>query len=386
MAKLMQTLRKFFSPPRALPPGSHAFQSSPDADHPYRLHLRIEADGSGLFIINAATVLHLNQSATEYAYHYIKQSPREQIGRLISKRYKVNAVQAQQDYDNFLERLETFIHTPDLDPEMYLEFNRLSPYSKVLSAPYRLDCALTYRLPEGVDTQSALQKRAERELTTDQWKAVFDIAWKIGIPHLIFTGGEPTLRADLVELIRHAEANGQVTGLLTDGLRLVDREYFQSLANAGLDHIMMVLNPDLDQSWQALEVILPDDMFTAVHLTITPENKNRLADVIQRLAKMGVNGISLSASDPSLSQTIQRLRDMVHNLHLNLIWDLPVPYSKMSPVHLELDQEGEKYGAGYAWLYVEPDGDVLPAQGINQVAGNILRDPWEIIWQNVNPS
>ena len=37
-------------------------------------------------------------------------------------------------------------------------------------------------------------------------------------------------------------------------------------------------------------------------------------------------------------------------------------------------------GAGKGWLYVEPDGDVLPAQGINQVLGNIIRDPWELIW------
>ncbi|MBE9474690.1 MAG: hypothetical protein IMY85_07340, partial [Chloroflexi bacterium] len=37
-------------------------------------------------------------------------------------------------------------------------------------------------------------------------------------------------------------------------------------------------------------------------------------------------------------------------------------------------------GAGHAWLYVEPDGDVLPDQDINQVLGNLLNDPWETIW------
>jgi MoaA/NifB/PqqE/SkfB family radical SAM enzyme len=36
-------------------------------------------------------------------------------------------------------------------------------------------------------------------------------------------------------------------------------------------------------------------------------------------------------------------------------------------------------GAGKAWLYIEPDGDVLPDQLINQVLGNILTDPWEKI-------
>jgi len=33
-------------------------------------------------------------------------------------------------------------------------------------------------------------------------------------------------------------------------------------------------------------------------------------------------------------------------------------------------------------LYVEPDGDVLPAQGYNVVLGNLLRDPWGAIWEH----
>ncbi len=51
---------------------------------------------------------------------------------------------------------------------------------------------------------------------------------------------------------------------------------------------------------------------------------------------------------------------------LELVWDLPVPYSSNNPVSLELEKEGNQAfveGAGKAWLYVEPDGDVLPAQG-----------------------
>jgi hypothetical protein len=45
-----------------------------------------------------------------------------------------------------------------------------------------------------------------------------------------------------------------------------------------------------------------------------------------------------------------------------MVWDMPVPYTALNPVSLELKQEKGKQaaGAGYAWLYVEPDGDVLP--------------------------
>ena len=58
---------------------------------------------------------------------------------------------------------------------------------------------------------------------------------------MVFTGGEPTLRADLPELIAHAEINGQITGLNTNGRRLSDRRFVESLVEAGLDHVQITL-------------------------------------------------------------------------------------------------------------------------------------------------
>jgi MoaA/NifB/PqqE/SkfB family radical SAM enzyme len=66
---------------------------------------------------------------------------------------------------------------------------------------------------------------------------------------------------------------------------------------------------------------------------------------------------------------------------MTLIWDLPVPYSAQNPVALET--VGTVEGAGRAWLYVEPDGDVLPTQGDKQILGNFLTDPWDKIWKQV---
>jgi MoaA/NifB/PqqE/SkfB family radical SAM enzyme len=58
----------------------------------------------------------------------------------------------------------------------------------------------------------------------------------------------------------------------------------------------------------------------------------------------------------------------------------PIPATTRSPLEL-MSSEVPPEGAGQAWIYVEPDGDVLPAQGVNQVMGNMLNDPWEKIWQ-----
>jgi MoaA/NifB/PqqE/SkfB family radical SAM enzyme len=94
-----------------------------------------------------------------------------------------------------------------------------------------------------------------------------------------------------------------------------------------------------------------------------------------------VNAISLSNSGAELDEALQVGRDLVADLGVQLVWGLPVPYSTRNPVALETGEEEHPDGAGNAWLYLEPDGDVLPAQGINKVLGNLLRDEWDVIWK-----
>jgi MoaA/NifB/PqqE/SkfB family radical SAM enzyme len=91
--------------------------------------------------------------------------------------------------------------------------------------------------------------------------------------------------------------------------------------------------------------------------------------------------MSLSVSDPSLHGQLSLLRDYAADINLRLVSDLPVPYSAAHPVALETAYDSEPAGAGKAWLYVEPDGDVLPAQGMaEKLLGNLLRDDWEKIY------
>ncbi|MEA3350860.1 MAG: radical SAM protein, partial [Chloroflexota bacterium] len=298
-----------------------------------------------------------------------------------ARRYRVPAKQALQDFQNIKQRITTLIDTPDLDPVTFLDFEREDPYSGDISAPYRLDCALTYRLPEGSNPVSAPTRRVDRELSTEEWETIMDKAWDAGIPHLVFTGGEPTLRDDLPELIAHAEANGQVTGLLSDGLRLVDDDYTNTLLQTGLDHLTLVLQPENETSWTALENVLPEDLHTTVHLTLTPKNVSNASSLLARLADMGTNALSLSSTTPELNERLQTLGEEAAELSLSLVWDVPVPYSQRNPIALETEADALPDGAGRAWLYVEPDGDVLPTQGVNQALGNLLRDEWEDIWE-----
>lgn len=379
--KIFNRLTERFSRVQPLPVGTHHVQSTA-AETPYRLHLRLRNDGSGVLILNASTVMHLNPTAAEYAYHFIKGTAPEEAAKQISARYRVSKGMALEDFNDFVDRIETLITTPDLDPVSFLNFDLAPPHSADLTAPLRLDCALTYRLPADTQAEYAPAKRVDRELTTKEWGIILDKAWMAGIPQITFTGGEATLRDDLPDLISRAESNGQVCGLLTDGLKLADKKYLDLLLQTGLDHVLFILQPDNSESWSALETLMPEDIFVTVHLTLNPNNIRNAEKILERLADLGVKSLSLTISDNSLREAYDAIRNKAASLSLTLKFDLPVPYSAENPVAYETQEDRVPDGAGRAWLYVEPDGDVLPTQGrADTVLGNFLRDEWKTIYR-----
>ena len=377
--KIINRLADRFSKVQHLPAGTHHLQATQD-ERPYRMHLRLRDDGSGILIVNASTILQLNPTAAEYAYHFIKGTEPEEAAKQIAARYRISKGMALEDYNDFVDRIQSLVSTEDLDPVSYLDFDLAQPHSADLNAPLRLDCALTYRLHPDTQADYAPTKRVDRELTTDEWNTILDKAWRAGIPHITFTGGEATLRDDLPDLIAHAEKNGQVCGLLTDGLKLMDRKYFELLLQTGLDHILFMLQPENKRSWEALEIIMPQDIFVTVHLTLDKNNIEHAEETLERLAGIDVQNISLTLSDKSLQEAYELLRDKAATLGLTIKFDLPVPYSAYNPVTLETQEDEVPQGAGKAWMYVEPDGDVLPAQGVaDKILGNLLRDEWNTI-------
>jgi hypothetical protein len=372
-------VRSLFARIEPIPPGPYSFQTPPDAPRQYRLHLRVEPDGSGVLIVNAATVLHLNRTATEYAYHLVRQTPQSQVAATISSRYRVQKKDAENHYRDFVERIETVIHRPEIDPETFLDFDRRPPYSTQLSAPYRLDCALTYHVPPGVDQSTAPEAELKGELSENQWELVLQKAWEAGVPHVVFTGGEPTLRTDLCDLITFAQKQGQVTGMISDGLRLNDPLFLKKILQSGLDHLTLLLQPEVPSSWKALEACLKADLFTVVHLTLFRETVDQVTGFLDRLSQMNIHAVSLSTDEASLARPLHAARDRSAHLGLKLVWDEAVPYGHFNPVALET--ETPKAGAGRAWLYVEPDGEVLPGQGIHHPLGNLVQQPWATVWQ-----
>jgi hypothetical protein len=381
MANLINSIRQRFTPIRPLPAGLYSYTSPASDPRNYRLHLRIDPGGDGILIVNASTVLHLNQTAAEYCYHLLKNNPVHQVARQVANRYRITEEQARNDYQELIQQVLGVVEQPDLDPEIYLGFERLPAFTGNISAPYRLDCALTYRLPADQQPDFAPLDRVKNELSTQEWKAMLDKAWKAGVPHVIFTGGEPTLRPDLLELLEYVEVNGQVSGLISFGSGLSDQDYLNSLLNTGLDHLMLVLHPEQPVPEEIVKNVVAADLYTAIHLTLSPANQDTFLDQIRMLANLGVTAVSLTTADLALGDLLVAGRNQVAMLGIELVWNLPVPYSAANPIALERNRPEKPEGAGRAWLYVEPDGDVLPDQGILQPMGNLLTDTWESIWR-----
>ena len=106
--------------------------------------------------------------------------------------------------------------------------------------PMGLIVELTHRCPLQCPycSNPLALERAGEELTTAEWLGVFDEAAKIGVLQLHFTGGEPTARRDLPELVRHAADSGLYTNIITSGVQLDDR-LMAALMGAGIDHIQL---------------------------------------------------------------------------------------------------------------------------------------------------
>lgn len=80
--------------------------------------------------------------------------------------------------------------------------------------------------------------RARDELDTATWQRVVSEAAGIGILQAHFSGGEPMVRQDLPDLIRHARTEGLYTNLITSAV-LLDQRRMTALAEAGLDHVQI---------------------------------------------------------------------------------------------------------------------------------------------------
>ncbi len=373
-----------------------------------RIHLRLDPDSTGTLIVNANRVMHLNPTAALMAWLILEEKSEAQELRALRSRYSVGKRQAQNDLSAFNFQLEELIRPDGACPVHELDLDTYMPFSARPTAPYRMDLALTYRCNNDCAHCYNARERSFPELGTSDWKRILDELWKLGVPHIIFTGGEATLRSDLPELIAHAEARGQITGLNTNARRLSDARYVNTLVEAGLDHVqitvescdegihdeMMRARGAFRQTIQGLKNVLAARLYVMTNTTMLQTNAHKIPETLDFLAGLGVPTVGLNALiysghgmtvgtglreselQPLLDMAVQKTR--AHGQRL--IWYTPTQYCHLDPTQLNLGVKG--CTAALYSMCIEPNGDVLPCQSYYHSLGNLLTEPWDGIWNH----
>jgi len=375
-------------------------------DRHSRVHLRVEKDGAALLLLDATVAVRLNETATGIAKAVLERKRLDDVVREMRARYRsVSRDRITGDYEKIKRILFPPEDAEDLCPWRHLDSTEAEPFSTGVSAPYRADLALTYRCQNECPHCYVEREREMPSLSEEEWRQVLDRLWNATVPHVCFTGGEATLCPFLVSLVEHAEDLGQITGLLTNGRRLADREYCRELTGAGLDHVQITVescDPDVHnkmvgakghaETIQGLKNMIAEDIYVVTNTTLTKLNLPRIQETVEFLRGLGVRAFACNSlihagggksSDMELS--LQELEDalpliaeQVRSAGMRFIWYTPTPYCRLNPT--ELDLGFKRCTAAEYNVCVEPNGDVLPCQSCYQVGGNMLRQRWDAIW------
>jgi PqqA peptide cyclase len=109
-----------------------------------------------------------------------------------------------------------------------------------IPTPLALVAELTHRCPlHCVYCSNPLEMaRRDGELSTENWKRVFQEAAAMGVLQADLTGGEPLARTDLAEIVRGARSAGLYASLITSGTPLNEHR-LEEIVSAGLDHLQL---------------------------------------------------------------------------------------------------------------------------------------------------
>ncbi|MEM2637085.1 MAG: PqqD family peptide modification chaperone [Candidatus Korarchaeota archaeon] len=376
----------------------------------HRFMIRKENYG-GIIVVDASRLLYLNKTAMEIIVEYLKGKSEDEIVSSMLKRYRVKEEVVRHDVKELLEKITTFVKQPDVFPVEEYQMDKFMPFEAEISAPYRMDLALTYRCNNNcMHCYVPSERRANfTELSTESWKKILDTLSKVGVPHVTFTGGEPTLRQDLAELIEYSNDLGIICGLITNGRLLKDASLVERIVRAGVDYVQVTLESadkeihdkmvGVKGAWeetvQGLKNLIPTDIFTHTNTTLTRLNVGGMKDLVRFVAELGLDTIAMNAiiysgdalnvpdialSEDELNRIIPDIVFEAHNHDLRIWWYSPMAYCKFNP--LEYGLGARRCSAAYSSMAIEPNGDVIPCQSYFKPLGNILSDEWEKIWNH----
>ncbi len=265
------------------------------------------------------------------------------------------------------------------------------------------------------------------ELTTEQGKGLIDDLASFGAPVLLLSGGEPLLREDLPELLKHAVGRGMRAAISTNGT-MITRETARIFGKIGLSYVGVSLDGmqkihdqfrgadgAFEKAMQGIRNCIDEGIKVGIRFTITGKNQGEVPEIFDLIEREGIprvcfyhlvysgRGSKLVDEDLSHGETrkmvdliMDRTRDLfdkgmkpevltVDNhadgpyLYLRLMKEDPDRAGEVMRL-LEMN-EGNNSGRGIGC--VSWDGEVHADQfWRNHSFGNVLTRPFSEIWQD----
>lgn len=410
---------------------------NPEGPGVVRIHLvppkfRLFGDRTYIVILNGYYILPLGYSwalllstfmkeVNAFAGRPITEDEEEGIFKnTIKKMRSVYSAISKEEIEEDLEFIlrVLFAVARGEDPEIELERLSLRKYSKNMTAPHRMDLLVSAMTDANGKWQcnqkctfcyAAGQCKAQtKELGTEDWKRIIEKLYKANVPMVTFTGGEPTMRADIAALVSYAEK--MVTRLNTNGINLTP-ELVNELKKAGLDSVQVTLyshNEEIHNSLvgcdhfkdtvEGIKNAVKAGLDVSVNTPLCKKNED-YEKTLEFIKSLGVSFVTVSGlictgmaeinhEDYDLSE--DELFEIVKGAKMfctlnEMEMDFTSP-GLISKERLEaIGVNVPMCGAALSNMAVAPDGAVVPCQswlGSDSDLGNILTDKFSDIWKN----
>lgn len=298
-----------------------------------------------------------------------------------------------------------------------VHYMNIGDYAPLMKAPHRMDLMVSAMTKQGswhcnqkcVHCYAAGQVLSdEEELSTDDWKKILDNCRDACIPQVTFTGGEPTMREDLFELISYAR--WFISRLNTNGIRLTP-DYCKKLREAELDSVQITFyseDPEIhnrlvgaaryEETLAGIKNALAQGLSVSINTPLCTLNRDYVK-TLELLHGLGVIYVTCSGliTTGSAAQTEsealqlesgeleQILRQAVAYCHRNgMEIAFTSPGWLNEQVFEELNIPSPSCGACLSNMAITPAGNVVPCQSwlSDQPLGNMLTDDWKEIWDS----
>ena len=385
--------------------------------------------GASVAILNGQDVIPVNRAWSILLTEFIEQvnryagreitdaDAREIVRRTVEAVRKVYPLTGRKRLERDIHTImQTFRKVARGEPaDEQIAALRLGDYAPLMRAPHRMDLLVSAMTRDGawncnqrcVHCYAAGQVHAEEpELSTEEWKKIIDRCREIGIPQLTFTGGEPTMREDLAELIDHAR--WFITRLNTNGVRLT-REYCARLRAASLDSVQITLYsadeavhdtlvgaPHWKDTVAGIRNALAAGLSLSVNTPLCTLNRDYPA-TLRFLHEKGVRYVTCSGLiTTGNAATGESERLQLTNAEIREVLQESVEYCFANGMEISFTSPGwvdEEFctwlgittpscGACLSNMAVTPGGSVVPCQSwLNgETLGSLLTDDWAEIW------